>query len=642
MNSNDETLYEAMDEGNTNLPPLPVEADQEAIQPETPERSGGSKAGVIVGAIAGGLALGGLSTWGVYELFNQYNSLADMDGAFDELSDAVLAQATPEEPAAPASTVTHVTHVDHVYTRQTPRAPLDADRDGFDINDTAGGRNIDDDGGMRTTQNRSDSGGIDTTIDINGRNTGGNVVDNGGTNPNPTGVAGDQPVQLAETELNGEQVIVGMLYDADGNRVLLIDQDRDGIFDIRATDVNGDSSFSEVTQLEQGMNAVHVGEFQRELENNGIQPMYSYNDNNGTNGNETETGGSNEIELAGIEVLQSEDGSEMTVATMRMGRQEVMLVDADNDGVYEYTVRDLNHDGTIDNNEIQRLEQPIGSGQVYSLPTSDDFQDPDGIYAQNAVPTGGTEPEPIDIIEVDGPEEWAGVGMVYASDSNEEGVMVDTTGDGYYDTLIPYTYDQSGNIMLDHDHPRDLDTPVAYNEPDPMYPDDGQQEMNIYPEDPNLIAVADQPEIMEGLAYDEQGNPVGTLTSEGVIYDDPAMNVGNPAAIALGVEPEIDPETGMLVGDNMVSVDYNDDADLYPADPEDDNLVQVDESISDAGGYEAGAIEVDYQPEPDLAPEPVTADYAPEPAVDYAPEPEAHYDDAGGYDAPDPGDTFEV
>lgn len=649
MNSNDETLYQAMDEGNTNLPPLPIDAQQETMQPETAQRSGGAKAGIIIGSIAGGLALGGISSWGIYELYNHYNgSIADIDT--DDANaddDAQLAQAT-------TNNVTHVTeveHIDHIHHRPAqPRPDIDNDRDGFNItDDDNGGR--DDDGGVRTTQNNSDSGGIDTTIDINGRNAtrvGGNTGSTD-TNHNVTGVEGDQLVQLAETEVNGQNTVVGMLYDSNGNRVMLVDQDHDGIFDYRATDVNGDGSFSDVTQLEQGMDAVHVGEFQRELENNGIQPMYSYNDSTGNDtAGGTETDSKSDIELAGIQVVRGDDGGEITVATMRMGSQEVMLVDADNDGVYEYSVRDSNHDGTIDNDEIEPLQQPIGSGQVYALPTSDDFQDPDGIYAQNTG-TMGIEPEPIDVIDVDGPEEWRGVGLVYASDSNDEGVMVDTVGDGYYDTLIPYTRDADGNLILDHDNPRELDEPIAYDEPDPMEPDDGQE--NIYPEDPNLIEVSDQKEQLDGLAYDEEGNVIGVMTSEGIIYDDPAMNVGNPAAIALGNEPVIDPETGQIVDNNLVQVDYNDDADidLYPADPEDDNLVQVDQNIEVDGGYEAEAIEVDYQPEAQSEPEPVMTDYqpeqdvAPEPTMtDYQPEPDTHFDDGGGYEAPDPGDTFEV
>ncbi len=581
MNSNDETLYQAMDEGNTNLPPLPIDAQQETMQPETAQRSGGAKAGIIIGSIAGGLALGGISSWGIYELYNHYNgSIADIDT--DDANaddDGQLAQAT-------TNNVTHVTeveHIDHIHHRPAqPRPNIDNDRDGFNItDDDNGGR--DDDGGVRTTQNNSDRGGIDTTFDINGRNAtrvGGNTGSTD-TNHNVTGVEGDQLVQLAETEVNGQNTVVGMLYDSNGNRVMLVDQDHDGIFDYRATDVNGDGSFSDVTQLEQGMDAVHVGEFQRELENNGIQPMYSYNDSTGNDtAGGTETDSKSDIELAGIQVVRGDDGGEITVATMRMGSQEVMLVDADNDGVYEYSVRDSNHDGTIDNDEIEPLQQPIGSGQVYALPTSDDFQDPDGIYAQN---TNGMDDEQMNIYPED---------------------------------------------------PNDID--------------DGQ--MNIYPEDPNLIEVANSPEQQEGIVYDENGNAIGVLTSEGVIYDDPAMNVGNPAAIALGNEPVIDPETGQIVDNNLVQVDYNDDADidLYPADPEDDNLVQVDQNIEVDGGYEAEAIEVDYQPEAQSEPEPVMTDYqpepTPEPAMDYVPEPEpdTHFDDGGGYEAPDPGDTFEV
>lgn len=59
-----------------------------------------------------------------------------------------------------------------------------------------------------------------------------------------------------------------------------------------------------------------------------------------------------DIQVLGVESVTFDDGSEGNVAVVEMGGQNVFLVDANNDNVFEGAFGDLNNDGVISDNEV--------------------------------------------------------------------------------------------------------------------------------------------------------------------------------------------------------------------------------------------------------------------------------------------------
>lgn len=182
----------------------------------------------------------------------------------------------------------------------------------------------------------------------------------------------EEYVQLIETEVDGQPVIVGLMYDEHGHRVMLIDADHDGQFDIRATDVDNSGDFAHIDNLHtNGEHTISVAQFEHNLEEAGIEPLYSYkNDDNHEQG---DMPSNSELELTGIHQITDDEGNVMNVATVRMGERELMLVDPDNTGTFRYAVADANGNGSIDDNEVVPLENPIAMSDVTSLPHSDDY-----------------------------------------------------------------------------------------------------------------------------------------------------------------------------------------------------------------------------------------------------------------------------
>ncbi|MBO7068608.1 MAG: hypothetical protein J6W52_08025 [Bacteroidaceae bacterium] len=67
-----------------------------------------------------------------------------------------------------------------------------------------------------------------------------------------------------------------------------------------------------------------------------------------------------EVQVLGVEYIQSEDGQEMAIGGMSVNGQEIYVLDADNDGVGDVAVMDVNGNGQLDANEIQDLsEHPV-------------------------------------------------------------------------------------------------------------------------------------------------------------------------------------------------------------------------------------------------------------------------------------------
>lgn len=59
-----------------------------------------------------------------------------------------------------------------------------------------------------------------------------------------------------------------------------------------------------------------------------------------------------EVQVLGVEYVQSEDGQEMALGGMSVDGQEVYVLDADNDGLGDVGFVDLDGDGKVDDNEV--------------------------------------------------------------------------------------------------------------------------------------------------------------------------------------------------------------------------------------------------------------------------------------------------
>lgn len=67
-----------------------------------------------------------------------------------------------------------------------------------------------------------------------------------------------------------------------------------------------------------------------------------------------------EVEVLGVEYMQTEDGQEMAVGGMSVNGQEIYVLDADNDGIGDVAVMDINGNGQLDEDEILDLsENPV-------------------------------------------------------------------------------------------------------------------------------------------------------------------------------------------------------------------------------------------------------------------------------------------
>lgn len=88
-----------------------------------------------------------------------------------------------------------------------------------------------------------------------------------------------------------------------------------------------------------------------------------------------------EIEVVGYERVTNEDGSQMDLAVLSDGKEEVILVDVDLDGKADAIISDLNHDGQIQENEVQFLQ-----GQDVSMLPYQEAAGFNALYAQNDLP----------------------------------------------------------------------------------------------------------------------------------------------------------------------------------------------------------------------------------------------------------------
>lgn len=333
MNQDDKTLFQN-DASIVSPPPIQPQVNQ-------PLNAEESNSGVKVAAILGAVGLSSLAAWGLYEyissgaedLGEQLSNLSDVANN-TEMGENLAEGAQPPQPTV-VNNVTYVhrhPHLHHVNHHEAADEPDTA------MNDDMGG-------GLQ-----------------------------------------DRYFQMMEMDYQGRPAIVALGYTNQGSRVMLVDADHDGTFDYRYVDPFNDGSWQASMDFrEEGIDPPSVLTIEDSLDRQGIEPTYSYrasleNDGNGSNeGGDVSQG--DHLELARLEYLDDGNGNTMEVATVRYGRQEVRLVDADGDGQYDFMARDLNHDGVFQNDEMRWLDNPIEASTVYDIPPTEDFEDPNAIYA---------------------------------------------------------------------------------------------------------------------------------------------------------------------------------------------------------------------------------------------------------------------
>lgn len=310
---------------------------------------------------------------------------------------------------------------------------------------------------------------------------------------------GDEYFRIMETTVNGRPVIAALGYDAQGHRVVLLDTDHDGVFDDRYVDVHDDGSWAAHMDFhEQATEPPTAVMVQDNIEANGYDASLAYvneaDGKDGDDGNDAQQGNDvqqgDQLEVARVGYITDADGNIYEAATVRYGRQEIQLVDTDGDGKYDFMGRDLNHDGSFDESEVQRLEEPIDATVIYDMPPTEDFEDPDGIVSGYYMPhdemsdeTGGYD----DALNYD--DSLAHDGGETPDDSDDSDpnahlVSLDDDGpQGYYDENVGVyeQFDDSGEGVEVGGGPQGY-----YDENVGVYE---QFDSDDYPDDPNLVEV---------------------------------------------------------------------------------------------------------------------------------------------------------
>lgn len=88
-----------------------------------------------------------------------------------------------------------------------------------------------------------------------------------------------------------------------------------------------------------------------------------------------------EVEVLGYERVTNEDGSQMDIAVIGVEGEEVAIVDVNLDGKADAIVRDLNHDGIIQDDEVEFIGKENLS--MEPLKEAAGFNE---LYAQNDLP----------------------------------------------------------------------------------------------------------------------------------------------------------------------------------------------------------------------------------------------------------------
>lgn len=91
--------------------------------------------------------------------------------------------------------------------------------------------------------------------------------------------------------------------------------------------------------------------------------------------------GNDEVEVIGYDRVTNEDGSQMDVAVVNVNGNEVGIIDLDLDNEADVIVCDLNHNGVIEENEMQ-----VVHGEGLAMQPFQEAAGFDPLYAQNDMP----------------------------------------------------------------------------------------------------------------------------------------------------------------------------------------------------------------------------------------------------------------
>ena len=174
---------------------------------------------------------------------------------------------------------------------------------------------------------------------------------------------------------NGDLAVVRV----DGETYYVLDVDQDGSADYIASDQNHDGSLQDNEIHDVQGQGISMQPF-KEGHEGGSKP--ADNQNGGGHGN-------SDVEVVSYETVTNEDGSQMDVAVVSQGDQQVMLVDMDQNGYADYAAADANGNGQLESNEIvdvsgQNIEmQPLQAAANGSMaPAGTDPVADDSYYVQ--------------------------------------------------------------------------------------------------------------------------------------------------------------------------------------------------------------------------------------------------------------------
>ncbi len=171
------------------------------------------------------------------------------------------------------------------------------------------------------------------------------------TNPQPSPQPKPQPDPTPDPEPNDEVEVIDYTSDENGDLAVVrvgeetyyvLDADQDGSADFIAMDQNHDGSLQE-------------GEI-HDVQGQGIamQPLKDGYESSGKPADNHDGGEhvNNDVEVVSYETVTNEDGSQMDVAVVNRGDQQVLVVDTDQNGYADYVAADANSNGQLENDEI--------------------------------------------------------------------------------------------------------------------------------------------------------------------------------------------------------------------------------------------------------------------------------------------------
>ena len=175
--------------------------------------------------------------------------------------------------------------------------------------------------------------------------------------------------------------------------------------------------------------------------------------------------GEGEVEILGTEQYELPDGTEVTVGYMRIDGKLAMVVDTDNDGVFDYVCYDENGDGDLQANEIQELPTEGASAMhVVSFMEAAGEDPSDWIEAHyHTVPDDHFDEEPVQLVGMTEVVDSEGNPMTMAGVTvdGEEVMLVDVDHDGKFDIMA---HDDNGDGVIQENEMHEIEGDIRVDD----------------------------------------------------------------------------------------------------------------------------------------------------------------------------------